>query len=110
MKKLRIIYDGDCPFCSNYVGLMRLRDSYSVELLNARQDRKTADSYGLDLNEGMIVDLEGEVFHGSRAVALLSRLSKGPGLLSSDRVAALLYPWMRRGRALTLKVLGRKPL
>ncbi len=110
MKQLRIVYDGDCPFCANYVGLMRLRETYSVELVNAREDRALADSYGLDLNEGMIVDVEGRVLHGSRAVAFLSRVSRWPGLLRSDKVAAALYPWMRLGRTVTLKILGRKPL
>jgi predicted DCC family thiol-disulfide oxidoreductase YuxK len=110
MKRLRILYDGDCPFCANYVGLMRLREEYAVDLINAREDRVSADSCGLDLNEGMVVDLEGEVLHGARAVALLSRLSRRPGLLSSDRVAEAVYPWMRIGRALTLMALGRKPL
>ncbi|MEM6941316.1 MAG: DCC1-like thiol-disulfide oxidoreductase family protein [Pseudomonadota bacterium] len=110
MKALRIIYDGDCPFCASYVGFMRLREAYAVELVDARAEPATANSYGLDLNEGMIVDLEGEVFHGPRAVALLSRLSRGPGFLKSDRVADAIYPWMRGGRAIALKILGRKPL
>ena len=110
MKRLRIIYDGACPFCANYVGLMRLREGHAVELVDARQERDVADSYGLDLNDGMIVDLDGQVFHGARAVALLSRLSRRPGPLASDQVAATLYPWMRRGRSITLKLLGRKPL
>ncbi|MEM6482848.1 MAG: DCC1-like thiol-disulfide oxidoreductase family protein [Pseudomonadota bacterium] len=110
MKQLRIIYDGDCPFCANYVGLMRLRENYTVELVNAREDRAIADSYRLNLNEGMIVDVEGDVLHGARAVAFLSRSSRWPRLLSSDKVAATLYPLMRLGRALTLKILGRDPL
>ncbi|WP_296474400.1 thiol-disulfide oxidoreductase DCC family protein [Roseinatronobacter sp.] len=110
MTPLRIIYDGECPFCASYVRLLRLRESHAVRLIDARIDPETARGYGLDLNEGMIVDLDGEVYHGARAVALLSRLSRGPGLLRSDRVAERVYPWMRRGRALVLTLLGRKPL
>ncbi len=110
MKQLRIVYDGDCPFCANYVGFVRLKEAYDVELVDARKDRATADGYGLDLNDGMIVDLEGQVFHGAQAVATLSRLSRRPGPMSSDRIAETLYPWMRRGRGLALKMLGRKPL
>ncbi len=110
MTPLRIVYDGACPFCASYVSLMRLRESYAVRLIDARAEPGPAAAYGLDLNAGMIVDLDGKIYHGARAVALLSRLSRGPGLLSSDRVAAAVYPWMRRGRALALRLLGRQPL
>ncbi|MFT5932039.1 MAG: putative DCC family thiol-disulfide oxidoreductase YuxK, partial [Hyphomonas sp.] len=34
-----IVYDGDCPFCSEYVKLLRLRDAIGpVSLVNARED------------------------------------------------------------------------
>ncbi len=110
MTPLRIVYDGECPFCANYVALLRLREGHAVELINARTDRTKAHPYGLDLDDGMIGDLGGAVFRGAAAVALLSRLSRRRGVLSSDRVAKAVYPVMRFGRAVTLKVLGRKPL
>ena len=110
MSTLRIIYDGDCPFCRSYVALLRLRDRYDVQLVDARKERAAAAEYGLDLNEGMIVDLDGQVHHGARAVSLLSRLSKTTGPLRFEWVAALVYPVLRLGRGITLKALGRKPL
>ncbi len=110
MTPLRIVYDGECPFCASYVALLRLRERYSVRLIDARSEPAPARAYGLDLNAGMIVDLDGKVYHGARAVALLSRLSRRRGPLSSDRVADAIYPWMRRGRALVLWLLRRRPL
>lgn len=110
MTPLRIVYDAECPFCASYVALLRLRERYSVHLIDARSEPAQAQAYGLDLNAGMIVDLDGEIYHGARAVALLSRLSRRRGPLASDRVADLVYPWMRSGRALALKLLQRKPL
>lgn len=107
---LTIVYDGDCPFCARYVALVRLRERYDVRLLDARREPERARAYGLDLNEGMIVDLDGEVSHGAAAVSLLSRLSRRPGPLASRRIAEFLYPAMRAGRAATLRLLGRKPL
>ena len=65
MATLRIIYDGDCPFCSSYVALLRLREQYDVRLVDARKEPALAAQYGLDLNEGMIVDLDGKVHHGA---------------------------------------------
>ena len=34
-----VVYDGECPFCSSYVKLLRLREAAgSIVLLNARED------------------------------------------------------------------------
>ena len=110
MATLRIVYDGDCPFCSRYVALLRLRERYDVRLIDARKEPALAASYGLDLNEGMIADLDGAVYHGGRAVALLSRLSGTFSVLRSDRVADVVYPLLRFGRNTALKLLGRSPI
>ncbi|MCC5979614.1 MAG: DUF393 domain-containing protein [Salinarimonas sp.] len=110
MAELRIIYDGECPFCSRYAAYQRLREEYTVRLVDAREEPELADSYGLDLNEGMIVDLEGRIHFGADAVCLLSRLSQRPGLLRHERVAKALYPFLRFGRNMTLRFLGRKPI
>lgn len=110
MRPLRIVYDGECPFCSRYVQLVRLREEFEVELVDARREPEKAKRYGLDLNEGMIVDLDGQVHHGAEAVWLLSTLSRRPGLFSRRPIAEALYPVLRLGRRLTLRALGRKPI
>jgi predicted DCC family thiol-disulfide oxidoreductase YuxK len=110
MRRLRIVYDGDCPFCRRYVARLRLPDGFDVDLVDARRAPEAARSYGLDLNEGMIADLEGEVHHGADAVSLLARLSERPGPLARRGVARALYPLMRLGRHMTLRLLGRKPI
>lgn len=92
------------------VGLLRLREGYGLHLVDARQDRATAASHRLDPNEGMIVDLDGQVAHASAALALLSRLSTWPHPFSTERVATLAYPLMGRGRSIVLRLLGRRPL
>jgi predicted DCC family thiol-disulfide oxidoreductase YuxK len=107
MAILNIVYDGDCPFCSSYVALLRLRETYDVRLVDARKDPVFAARYGLDLNEGMIVDLDGTVHHGARAISLLARLSGTISPLRSELVASVVYPLLRFGRNVALKVLGR---
>ena len=107
---LRVIYDGECLFCTKYVQMLRLQGRFAVELVNARQEPERVDSCGLDLNEGMIADLDGQVHHGADAVWLLSTLSESPGLFSWRQFTRALYPWLRCGRHLTLTVLGRKPI
>jgi len=104
---LHVIYDGDCPFCSSYVALLRLREQYDVRLVDARKEPAVAARYGLDLNEGMIVELDGQVHHGARAMSLLARLSGPLSPLRSERIASAVYPFFRFGRNVTLKMLGR---
>lgn len=118
MLPLRIIYDGECPFCSRYVRLVRLRENFRVELIDARQAPEDAKQYGHDLDKGMIVDIGGRVHHGADAVWMLSQLSTRSGLWNRilaavfawRPVAHVLYPIMRLGRRITLLLLGRRPL
>ncbi len=118
MSTLTIVYDGECPFCSRYVALVRLREQFDVRMVDAREQPVRANAYGLDLNDGMIADLDGKVFHGADAVWLLSSLSTRSGLVNgtmarlfaSRRLSALAYPVLRAGRNATLKALGRKPI
>lgn len=110
MQQLTVVYDGQCPFCSGYVQLVRLRERVSVVLVDARREPGRAAAYGLDLNAGMVADLDGVVHHGAAAVTLLSRLSRQPGPLAWAPLARMLYPVMRLGRQASLKILGRSRL
>jgi predicted DCC family thiol-disulfide oxidoreductase YuxK len=107
MATLCIVYDGNCPFCRSYVRLLRLREHYEVRLVDARREPAFATQYGLDLNEGMIVDLDGAIYHGAGAMSLLSRLSSTTNPLRSEWFARAVYPLFRFGRNVTLKILGR---
>ena len=114
-----VIYDGECPFCSNYVRLMALRKTVGrVELVNARQSHpfvRDLQTAGYDLNEGMAVIFGRNIYYGYEAVTLLSRLSDTSSvsaralsaLLRDPARARRIYPWMRLCRNLTLKALGR---
>lgn len=118
MTKLRVIYDGHCPFCSAYVRVSRLRQGHEVELVDAREAPEIAAGYGLDLDKGMIVDLGGTVYHGADAVWLLSTLSSHSGwanalfsrMFSNRRLAQVSYPVMRAARNATLAILRRDRL
>ncbi|MDX8513515.1 DCC1-like thiol-disulfide oxidoreductase family protein [Mesorhizobium captivum] len=118
---IEIIYDGDCPFCSNYVRLVRIRDNFEVTLTDARAHPdlvKQLKAKGLDVDQGMIARIEGKNYFGSEAMSLISMLSSRSGmanralsrLFRNRRLTALSYPILRFGRNLTLRVLGRSPL
>lgn len=118
---VQIIYDGDCPFCRAYVGMVRLRENFSVELIDAREGHPLVDSAtkkGLDLDEGMIVVLEDEFYHGDDAMTRMALMTTKSGLLrrltkwtfTSPWRSRHLYPILRTGRNLTLKILGHKKI
>jgi predicted DCC family thiol-disulfide oxidoreductase YuxK len=115
-----IVYDGECVFCANYVRFLRLRDSIGpVELLDARSDDPRVVAYqdkGYDLDQGMLFDRSGQIYHGSEAVHVLALLCTPSGLfnrvnawlLSNAQRARVSYPLLKAGRRLTLMARGRK--
>lgn len=119
-RSIRIVYDGACPFCANYVRLQTLRqEAGPVELLDARSLRdSTLCPPGVDLNEGMIVWVGDTFFHGADALHVLAQLSARRNcfsrvtarLFGARRRATLAYPVMRFGRAIVLRLLGIRPL
>ena len=116
----KIIYDGDCPFCSSYVGLLRLRETFGeVELINARECQELVEElarHNMDLDEGMMLVLNGEYFHGTECIHRLALLATASNtfnrinklIFERKRLAAVLYPILRAGRNLSLKILGVK--
>ncbi|WBU62113.1 DUF393 domain-containing protein [Paracoccus albus] len=116
---ITIIYDGQCPFCSSYVSMMRLRDVLgAVELVDARSDDPrvaAAFADGRDLDQGMAVIWQGRQFFGADAMHLIATLSGSGGignglqrrLFASPRRAAMIYPLLRQGRRLYLRLTRR---
>lgn len=120
--KTFVVYDGECPFCARFVAMQRLKESVGlVGLHNARMENDLVSALwaaGFDLNEGMVLIWNDQIFHGDDCVNRLALLSSGSGLFnklytvlfSSPRVSALMYPVLRAGRTAVLKLLGRKRL
>ena len=118
--ELWVVYDGECPFCSSYVRLYRLREvTGRVHLVDAREPHPILDevlTLGLDLDEGMAVKAAGRFYHGAEALQILAILGAGSGLFNAVNralfrhppLARALYPWLVRGRLATLRLLGRR--
>ena len=120
--KTVIVYDGECPFCSRFVAWQRLKESVgAVQMFDARKAGDLSVALwdaGYDLNEGMVLIWNDQVFHGDECVHRLALLSSGSGLFNtlnawvfrSPRISALLYPILRTGRNTLLCLLGRRKI
>ncbi|MEL6643707.1 MAG: DCC1-like thiol-disulfide oxidoreductase family protein [Pseudomonadota bacterium] len=117
-----VIYDDDCPFCRNYVGMLRFREAVGpVTLQDARAGGPLVAALtdaGYDLDQGMILLINGEVHHGADAITRISLLSSqstwfnrlNAAIFRHPRLSRILYPILRHGRNLTLRLLGRTPI
>ena len=116
--KVTIVYDGGCPFCSDYVRYQDLKArAETVELVDARTDRGALERYRIvaaDLEDGMVVIVDGVQHRGADAVTALSNLSSPPrnwwvaAVARASRSAArsrLLYPFLKLGRRIALTFL-----
>lgn len=116
---MKIIYDGHCPFCHEYVRLVRIRKVVgSVELIDLRVNRECLAGLlaeGVDPDQGMIVEHSGRRYYGADAIQILALLSASSSLMaivlnrliSFSWVVGALYPLLRIGRNLVLLALTR---
>jgi len=120
-KKIEIYYDGDCPFCTQFVVLSKLKKEYEVSLYNLRNVPDKVNEFkekSYDVNEGMIVIFDNEIYFGHKAVYLITNLSDKKFFLSKIyktfffnlTVTKYFYPILRFFRNITLKILGRKKI
>ena len=115
---MMLTYDGDYQFCRNYIHMPRLKEAVSnVVLINARDGGKYVDAAienGLDLNEGMALLYDNVWYHGAGCMHALSLMTTPSGFFNrattrifrNPQRAGYLYPMLRFGRNITLKILG----
>ncbi len=117
-----IVYDGECPFCSSYVTMLRLKESVGdVQLVDARSDHPIVSwlkSKNIDLDEGMALVQNGLVSHGDECIHKIALLTTPSGIFNrlnasvfrSETASRILYPVLRFCRNTTLRILGRRKL
>ena len=118
-----LLYDGECPVCSAYVAMARLRQLYpGLKVLDARSEPDLVAalrSKGYEINEGMVLCLDGAIHFGPDATRLIAQLGRTSpsqwrrtalGLIGSASWSRRLYSGLNRGRRALLRVLGRKPI
>jgi predicted DCC family thiol-disulfide oxidoreductase YuxK len=115
-----LLYDGECPVCSAYVAMSRLRRLHPhIRVLNARAEPHLVAELraeGYEINEGMVLCLDGVIHFGADATRMMAVLGRAsPSRWRRTALAFLgtapwsrrLYPWLNRARLLLLRLLGR---
>jgi predicted DCC family thiol-disulfide oxidoreductase YuxK len=117
-----LVYDGQCPFCSAYVRMVRLRRAFGeLRLVDARSgDPVVAElrAAGLDLDRGMVLKVSGHLYAGDQCLHVLALMSTSSDLFNritgslfrSPHLARWAYPVLVAGRNATLFLLGRRKL
>ena len=115
---LTLIYDGGCPFCREFALRSELKSGVpQLRIVDGRADhsiRRELSALGLPLRDGAVL-IEGEQrWHGSEAIAELSRRMKPSDplltllarLFRDNQRSALAYPALLAARRMALATRG----
>lgn len=118
-EQILLVYDTECPACDAYCRLVRIRDSVGeLKLVDARDRSAIMDeitTQGLDIDQGMVLKLGGQLYYGSDAIHALALISSRSGffnrlnywMFKSRFLSRMIYPVLRSCRNLLLKILGK---
>lgn len=118
-KEILLVYDKECPACNNYCQIIRIRkDIGELQIVNARGNsevREEITRMGLDIDQGMVLKMEDQIYYGSDAIHALALISSQSGwfnrlnywIFKSKKRAYFFYPILRACRNILLKLLGK---
>ncbi len=114
-----LVYDKECPVCDYYCRKIDIGDlAGRLVRINAREGSEIMaeiTALGLDVDEGMVLKADDVFYHGAEAIHALALLSSKTGFFNRlasatfrrRSMSRLLYPILKSGRNLLLKMLGR---
>ncbi|TAL26950.1 MAG: DUF4166 domain-containing protein [Alphaproteobacteria bacterium] len=117
-EKIEVVYDDRCPVCSAYCKAVKLDNpGESLDLIDARQDSalmRDITARGLDIDDGMVVRVGGQLYYGSDAMHQISLRARRKGwagvmnrlFFKTQKSARLFYNPAKVGRNLLLRLLG----
>ncbi len=112
-----LVYDKECPACDNYCRMVRIRESIGqLKIINARNASEFVDKItekGLDIDQGMVLFLHGQMYYGADAIHALALISSRSGVFNrmnywifkSEKISRVFYPVLRFCRNILLKIL-----
>ena len=117
--EILLVYDKECPACNNYCQKIRIKESLGeLKIVNARDQSdviREITQQGMDIDQGMVLKLGGELYYGADAIHKLALISTRSGIFNrvnywifqSRTLARIIYPVLRYCRNLLLKALGK---
>ena len=117
-----LVYDHDCPLCHQYCRAVSIKKAAgSISILNARDNppiMEEINGLGMDMDQGFVLKVGKEFYHGADAVHSLALLSTRTGIFNrlnylifkSKTLSSLLYPILKTGRRVLLVLLGKPKL
>ena len=114
-----LVYDKECPACDYYCNTVRIRESVgNIVLIDARKTSshlRKITAAGLDIDQGMVLIVSDRMYYGADAIHALALMGTRSGFVNrlsywcfkSKSMSRVLYPILRAGRNLLLKILGR---
>ena len=118
-----LLYDGECPFCRFYAQKSGFQtpDGRPLALIDANRAPERISELreaGCEVDEGMVLVLDGRSYQGADAMTALEAMTSGTGwfnrlakrFASNPKRARAFYPWFRRLRRAALRVRGRRGL
>ena len=114
-----LVYDRQCPACEFYCQLAQIDAVHgTLQRIDAREPSDILDRItraGLDIDQGMVLETNGQLYYGADAIHELARRAPRRGafhrlsraLFGSHVWAQRLYPALRAGRNTLLKLLGK---
>lgn len=118
-EELVLVYDEECPVCSNYCRVLRIREGVGrLTIINARDDSEIMahiTDQGFDIDQGMVLKMGNEFYYGSDAIHALALISSRSGVFNrlnywifkSRILSRIFYPVLRFLRNILLKILGK---
>lgn len=78
--KLALYYDGECPFCSQYADMLKLKSCYDLEILDAREDLSWKKcNKDLKLDDGVLLIVDEICYQGVPALDMLLKICQYRG-------------------------------
>ena len=109
------IYDGECPFCNHFAGLIELKSKINnIQILDGRKNLDLINNLldkGFDIDKGAILLKDDEILHGVDAINTICKQVKNPSdsllkllsnIFKSKKRAKLIFPLLIRARRFAL--------